>query len=188
MVTREAESDVSVRRIRADEWSAVRDLRLESTSDPDAAIAFLERPDEVAARPDEFWKTRAAIASQSDTAAQFVAVTHGDWVGALTVIIRAAGEIDYFDRPVTERRADVVGVYVRPSSRGSGAVDRLLDAAARWVVSLGLATMRLDVHRDNHRAQAAYRRTGFEPTGVVSMSDFGPELEMVRIVESSPSA
>ena len=46
-------STLDVRRIRSDEWEAVRALRLESTSDPDAAIAFLERPDEVAARPDE---------------------------------------------------------------------------------------------------------------------------------------
>ena len=47
-------TSLHVRRIRADEWARVKALRLESTSDPDAAIAFLESPAEVAARPDSF--------------------------------------------------------------------------------------------------------------------------------------
>ncbi|MEZ3160239.1 GNAT family N-acetyltransferase [Microbacterium sp. BWT-B31] len=173
-------TDLTVRRIRADEWRAVRALRLESTSDPDAAIAFLERPDEVAARPDEFWQDRAATAAASEIAAQFVAVADGCWVGSLLVSIRATGQTDHLGRYVDDRRGDVVGVYVNPAHRGAGAVDRLLDAAAEWAASRGLPRLTLDVHRDNPRAQAAYRRCGFIPTGETFSSVIGPEIEMAR--------
>ena len=98
--------------------SAVRALRLEATADPDAPIAFLENHDEVAARPDDFWRTRAATAAESEIAAQFVAVDADEWVGSLSVIIRASGEADYFGRIADDRRAFVVGVYVRPEHRG----------------------------------------------------------------------
>ncbi|MGC5169876.1 GNAT family N-acetyltransferase [Micromonospora sp. DT81.3] len=173
-------SSLLVRRIFADEWRAVRALRLESTADPDAPIAFLESHDEVAARPDDFWRTRAATGAESEVAAQFVAVDADEWVGSLSVIIRASGEADYFGRIADDRRAFVVGVYVRPQRRGSGAVDLLLTAAAEWAMGLGLDRLQLDVHRDNPRAQAAYRRAGFEPTGETLSGPIGPEIVMAR--------
>ena len=74
----------------------------------------------------------------------------------------------------------VVGVWVRPDSRGSGAVDALLAAAGVWAGGLGLRRVQLDVHRDNLRAQGAYRRAGFEPTGETFTGPIGPELVMAR--------
>ena len=38
----------------------------------------------------------------------------------------------------------------------------------------------LGVHRDNARAQGAYRRAGFAPSGVTFTGSIGPEIEMVR--------
>ena len=72
-----------------------------------------------------------------------------------------------------------MGVYVRPAARSTGAIDALLAAAAEWVAGLGLRELRLDVHRDNLRAQAAYRRAGFTPTGETFSSALGAELVMV---------
>jgi RimJ/RimL family protein N-acetyltransferase len=169
-----------VRRIRADEWRRVRELRLESTSDPDASMAFLETPQQVAARPEQFWRDRAQLGAGSETAAQFVAEVDDGWVGSLSVIIRATGRKDHLGRFVDDRRAAVVGVYVNPAHRGSGAVDLLLAAAAEWAAGLGLRRLSLDVHRDNHRAQGAYRRAGFVPTGETFTSVIGPELVMAR--------
>jgi RimJ/RimL family protein N-acetyltransferase len=169
-----------VRRIRADEWARVKALRLESTSDPAAAIAFLESPAEVAARPDSFWHERARQGAASETAAQFVAESADEWVGSLSVLIRASGQTDHLGRFIDDRRADVVGVYVNPAHRGSGAVDLLLGAAADWVRGLGLSRLSLDVHRDNIRAQAAYRRSGFAPTGETITGPIGPEIIMSR--------
>lgn len=179
-MTASPDPGVAVRRIRSDEWPAVRALRLESTSDPDAGIAFLETPEQVAARSEQFWRDRAEIAAQSDTTAQFVALVDGSWVGSLSVLIRATGQTDHLGRFVDDRRADVVGVYVNPAHRGSGAVDLLLAAAAEWATRQGLHRLSLDVHRDNPRAQAAYRRAGFVPTGETFSSSIGPEIVMAR--------
>ena len=133
----------------------------------------------MAARPDEFWIERARIAASGDSVAHFVATSTAiTGSAALTVIVRQHGHTDHLGRPVAERRADVVGVYVRPSERGRGAVDQLLAAAAQWVAAQGLASVRLDVHRDNGRAQAAYRRVGFRPTGIVTSSAIGDEIVM----------
>ena len=173
-------SSVAVRRVRSDEWQAVRELRLESTSDPDANIAFLETPTQVAARSEQFWRERAELAAGSETAAQFVAVVDDAWVGSLSVLVRATGQTDHLGRFVDDRRADVVGVYVNPAHRGTGAIDLLLAAAAEWVTSLGLTRLSLDVHRDNPRAQGAYRRAGFVPTGETFTSVIGPEIVMAR--------
>jgi RimJ/RimL family protein N-acetyltransferase len=173
-----ADARLSVRRIRADEWEAVRALRAESVGDRDASIAFLEDSDQVAAHDDDFWRERAEGAAGGEVAAQLVAEADGEWVGGLTVLIRASGESDHLGRIIDDRRADVVGVYVRPQWRSTGAVDLLLDAAAEWTLSLGLHRLHLDVHRDNVRAQGAYRRAGFTPTGETFSSVIGPEIVM----------
>ncbi|MDW4572519.1 GNAT family N-acetyltransferase [Microbacterium sp. M3] len=172
----------TVRRIRADEWPRVRDLRIEAVSDPDAAIAFLYTPEEELAHDDGFWRARAARAAAGGEAAQFVAEVDGEWVGTATVLVRPAGIADHTGRTVYVSRADVVGVYVRPSARGRGVIDGLLDAAAEWTAAQGLARLTLDVHADNARAQAAYRRNGFAPTGVRFTARIGPELEMARVL------
>jgi ribosomal protein S18 acetylase RimI-like enzyme len=172
--------DLLVRRILGDEWRAVRALRLEATADPDAAIAFLEAHEDVAARSDDFWRERAETAATSEIGAQFVAVSEERWTGSLTVLIRATGQTDHLGRIMDDRRAFVVGVYVRPESRGSGVIDMLLTAGAEWAFGMGLRRLELDVHRDNARAQGAYRRAGFRPTGETISGPIGPEIVMAR--------
>ena len=176
----EHDPGISVRRVRADEWELVRALRLEATADPAAAIAFLERHDEVATRPESFWRERTQTAAESETVAQFVAEVDGRAVGSLSVIIRASGQKDHLGRYMDDRRAFVVGVWVRPVDRGTGAVGSLLASAAGFAAAQGLDRLLLDVHRDNHRAQGAYRRAGFEPTGETLTGPIGPEIVMAR--------
>lgn len=178
----------SVRRIRADEWRKVRDLRVEAVSDPDASIAFLSTLTEEQARDDAFWQERATGSATSDGAAQFVLIDgtddHGQWVGTATVLRRAAGSVDHLGRTLETPRSDVVGVYIRPSHRGARGVEALFDAAAAWAATRGDAALHLDVHADNARAQGAYRRAGFEPTGVAFTGPIGPEIEMRREIEA----
>jgi ribosomal protein S18 acetylase RimI-like enzyme len=69
---------------------------------------------------------------------------------------------------------------VRPEHRGTGLVDAMLDAAATWARALGLPALTLDVHDENRRAQAAYRRAGFVPTGERFVGRIGPEIVMAR--------
>lgn len=169
-----------VRRVRLHEWLAVRDLRREAVSDPDAAIAFLTTPAEELARDEAFWRERTAGAALGDDAAQFVADAGDRWVGTATVLLRRAGDRDHLDQEIAVDRADVVGVYVSPSHRGTGLIGALLDAVGTWASARGADALTLDVHADNARAQAAYRRAGFSPTGVTFTSSIGPEIEMRR--------
>ncbi|GAA2014881.1 GNAT family N-acetyltransferase [Microbacterium ulmi] len=173
---------VTVRRVRLEEWREVRRLRVEAVSDPDAAIAFLSTAADEQARDAAFWQERTAGAALSDAAAQFVAIVDDTWVGTATVLVRAPGEQDHLDRDVAHRRADVVGVYVAPRHRGSGILALLFDAIADWARARDVDALTLDVHAHNARAQAAYRKTGFLPTGETLASTIGPELVMRRPV------
>jgi ribosomal protein S18 acetylase RimI-like enzyme len=171
---------IDIRRVRADDWRRARDLRLDALRDEAAGIAFLETYERAAAEPDAFYQGRTAGAAAGDDVAQFAAVDGGAWVGSVTVLAQRAGATDYHGRTVERDRATVVGVYVRGEQRGSGLVDRLLEAAAQWARDLGFDELALGVHADNGRAQGAYRRAGFVPSGVTFASSIGPEIEMVR--------
>lgn len=162
------------------EGDRLRSIRLEALRDPVAGIAFLETLDEEAARPAEFWQERAAGAALSESAAQFIAEAGRDWVGTVTVLVYEPGSVDYFGRARVDDRALVVAVYVRPSHRGRGVLDSLMDAAADWARGRGMTELALDVHEDNIRAERAYLRAGFVPTGSTSQGPNGVEREMVR--------
>nr|WP_206686652.1 MULTISPECIES: GNAT family N-acetyltransferase [Microbacterium] len=162
------------------EWREVRDLRIEAVSDPAATIAFLSTREEELARDDAFWQRRAADASLSDQAAQFIAAAADRWVGTATVLLREPGTRNHLGHEITVPRADVVGVYLAPEHRGTGILPRLFDEIGTWVADRGIDALHLDVHAENVRAQTAYRKAGFVPTGVTFTSTIGPEIEMRR--------
>lgn len=180
MSSRQDAPSVGIRRVRADDWRSARALRLDALRDEAAGIAFLETYERAAAEPDVFYQGRTARAADGDDVAQFVAVDGSVWVGSVTVIAQRAGSLDYHGRPVEQSRATVVGVFVRGEHRGSGLVDRLLETCAQWARDQSFEILTLGVHRDNARAQGAYRRAGFAPSGVTFESTIGPEIEMVR--------
>lgn len=171
---------IAVRRVRADEGARVRELRLRAVSDPVASIAFLTTREEELERDSAFWNERAAGGAAGQAAAMFVAEDGDAWVGSVTVLVRRAGDVDHTARRLSTGRADIVGVYVAPEARGSGAIDALLDAAARWSAEQGFETLSLDVHVDNGRAQAVYRRAGFTSTDETFTGPIGAELAMSR--------
>ncbi|MFI6880632.1 GNAT family N-acetyltransferase [Streptomyces sp. NPDC050400] len=173
-------SDVDVRPVRADEWRAVKELRLAALRDEAAPIAFMETYEEALARPDDFWRDRAAGNSHGTWARQFVAeASGGRLVGSVVLLVEEAGAKDYFGDPVERRQGAVVGVYVRPEARGGGVIRGLFDAAVEWAWTVdGIDRVRLHVHEDNARAEAFYRRYGFARTGgVVPMAGDPPKLE-----------
>jgi ribosomal protein S18 acetylase RimI-like enzyme len=52
-------------------------------------------------------------------------------------------------------------LYLDPAVRGRGEGRRALDFAVHQARAAGAQALRLEVSRENHRAQAAYRRAGF---------------------------
>ena len=171
-------TDVEIRRIRAEEWREVRDCRLEALQDPLAPLAFLETYGEASAEPDDFWRARAAGGAEGSRVAQWVAIADGAWVGTVAVIAFRAGEVDYYGAEVPEPRANLIGVYVRPTHRRHGLVERLIATAAGWTAEQGFAELILDVHERNARAIGAYRRCGFQITGGRTVTEHGTDLVM----------
>jgi GNAT superfamily N-acetyltransferase len=173
-----------IRSVRADEWPAVKELRLLALRDPVAHLAFLETYEQALAKPDSFWRERTAGAAEGADGAQQVIAEgpDGEWVGTLTVLVEEAGTKDWAGFPVERRQGHVVGVFVRPEYRGIGLTEVLFDAALEWAWARGVERIRLIVHEDNGRAQAFYRRAGFVPSGVVvplAADPEGRELEFV---------
>ncbi|MDN3253718.1 GNAT family N-acetyltransferase [Streptomyces mutabilis] len=179
--------DYVIRSIRADEWPAVKELRLRALRDPLAHLAYLETYDFAAARPDSFWQERAAKSAEGASGArQIIAEGPGGlWLGTLTVLVEEAGTTDWAGSPVERRQGHVVGVFVRREWRGSGLTKALFDAGLEWAWASGLERVRLIVHPDNGRAQAAYRKAGFAPSGrTVPLVGGGPgEVELEFVVE-----
>ncbi|MFI8537143.1 GNAT family N-acetyltransferase [Streptomyces aquilus] len=181
-------TDVEIRSIRADEWPAVKELRLVSLQDPAAPVAFLETYEEAVGRPDSFWQERAAGGSDPEGGVlQFVAeASDGTWVGSVVMLIEDAGTTDWAGFPVERRQGHVVGVFVRPEWRGGGVTRALFDAALEWAWGRGVEAVRLIVHEDNPRAQAFYRKAGFVPSGkVVPLAGHEGENELEFVLEKT---
>ena len=165
----------TVRRVVPGDWPALRALRLEALRD--APLAFCERHADALAKGDDEWRYRASRGSEGGDSCQLFALLDGELVGtAVTFPDREDGEVWW-----------VASVYVRPSARGSGLLERLLDGLAGHAASRGARWLRLQVHEDNLRARAAYARLGFVETGQrepYPLGD-GDELTMDRAVPAS---
>ncbi|MFE1315942.1 GNAT family N-acetyltransferase [Streptomyces sp. NPDC058755] len=176
--------DYVVRAIRPDEWAAVKQLRLDALRDPVAPIAFLETYEDAQERPDSFYQERAVNSGEGSVSArQFIAeAPDGSWAGTVTVLLEEAGTKDWAGYPVERRQGHVVGVFVRPEHRGNGLIKALFDTGVSWAWERGAEQVRLFVHADNARAQGAYRKVGFAPSGLVvsfEKDEAANELEFV---------
>ena len=132
-----------VETVGPDDWRAWRDLRLEGLAD--TPIGFGELHADAVLRSDEDWQ-----ASMLRPGFRVMAYDGSDPLGM------AGG----FRTP--EAVPVLFGVYVRPAARGRGVLAALVEAVAAWAAPDVLV---LDVHEDNARASAAYRKIGFVPTG-----------------------
>lgn len=166
---------VSIRRIRAEDWPRLRELRLEALRD--TPIAYLEAYDAAAALGDDEWRFRAERGTRDARSATFVAEdSAGTWVGMAGAFV--ADE----DRS----HATVVAVYVSPAHRGraAGVAVALMAAVERWArEAAGAPELRLLVHEDNVRAQRFYAGLGFALTGhrePYQLDESRDELEMSR--------
>ncbi|HEV3170775.1 MAG TPA: GNAT family N-acetyltransferase [Actinocrinis sp.] len=147
-----------VRRVRADEWRQVRDIRLEALKD--TPHGFREYYEDALAKPDEVWRERTYTNADSETSALFVAVARGG---------RLVGTTGVYAPDVSGREYVVFNVYVTAEFRGRelGVAGRLFDTAISWArLTGGAEVISLEVHSANDRARAFYRRYGFAETGV----------------------
>jgi GNAT superfamily N-acetyltransferase len=165
--------DYRIREVRAEDWRALRELRLAALADPVAPVAFNERYDVAAGKPASFWKGRAGQSRNGRQITTLVAeLPDGFWAGMLVVFVQ-------------DEEAHVVAVFLRPEHRGNGLAGQLFDAAQSWAWAReDVVRVRLDVHEGNPRAEAFYRRYGFTRTGASKPDPNDPDaLEWEMVLE-----
>jgi len=161
----------TVRSTTEDDWREARTLRLEALGD--TPLAFGEHLADAEHLPEDEWRSRGARGTNPHSCLlAAVDDATGRWVGTMGGYVRPSGQ------PL------LVGVYVTPDRRGhaAGVTDALLDGVEAWAATEG-SSLHLEVHSENPRAQAYYRRRGYEPTGRTQAYVLDPsqtELEMVR--------
>jgi ribosomal protein S18 acetylase RimI-like enzyme len=145
--------NVSIRRVSGGDAARMRAIRLEMLAD--APLWFLERLADAAARPHAEYQTRAAERADGHTNAAFLAECGPRVVG------HAGGWVP----PGAWDTTILYAVYVTPAHRGTGLVDRLVEAVAAWSREHGRPHLGLEVIIGNDRAIRAYERLGFTDTG-----------------------
>jgi len=138
-----------VRRLRPDEWAALRAVRLRALADaPDAFGSTLA---EAEARSDAEWQAQA---DPSD--------------GAVFVVDGPAGFVGLArggPAPIDVTYAALYSMWVAPEARGQGVGMALIDAVKAWAAAAGYPGLGLGVTTTNAPAIALYRRAGFVETG-----------------------
>src|SRR4029450_4818905 len=109
------------------EWEWLRAIRLRALAD--APMAFGSTQADEQARPDEFWRGRAAGGASGDDRATFIAERNGVWVGIGTCVLEAGG--------AGERPAWIFGMWVDPAVRRQGAARALRRFLAGWARERG---------------------------------------------------
>jgi GNAT superfamily N-acetyltransferase len=150
---------IDIRRVEPDDWQQLRDFRLLSLRD--APSAFGSTYERERGFDEALWRERAS------SGATFFAVDGAVVVG-LSAGIRNGG--------CEPGERLLVSVYVVPTVRGSGVLDRLVAAVAGWARADGASILRLDVGVDNPRARHAYERCGFRATGETCRLERDPSI------------
>lgn len=153
---------MEVRRIRADEGMALKEVRLRALrEEPDA---YHTTYDEAAVHPDAVWHDRAARAADGAYEAMFV-LDRGDG--------RLAGMVYTNALPDPPHDAFISSMWLDPDLRGGGMADALLQAAESWARAMGCPQVELWASFTNERARRFYQRHGYVPAGVDEHWDRG---------------
>lgn len=155
---------VLVREITADDWELMRDVRLAALAE--APSAFGSTYAREADFTEERWRGRI-----SERSVTFFA--HEETADATP-----AGLAGVY---VEDGAAELVSMWVRPSARGLGVGEALVEAAAAWAKTRDFGTLFLWVTESNAPAVRLYERLGFTPTGERQPLPSDPALAEIRM-------
>lgn len=131
-----------------------------------AADAFVSTAEERRAEPDSFWVKR--IAGSSGLGVAFGAFEGDSLVGTVA--------LEFSAKPKTKHKALVIGMYVSPEARRTGAGRALLEAAVSYARAReGTLLLTLTVTEGNSPAVNLYASAGFQTFGVEPMAILTPE-------------
>jgi GNAT superfamily N-acetyltransferase len=166
---------MEIRRIRADEGSRLKALRLRALADsPMAYGSTLAREQ---AYPDSLWHERAANGAAGDKVVTVVA-EHDD-----RLLGMATGLVSDLESPHAQDLT-MVGVFVDPTLRRQGIGALLVDKVIDWAKACdqarksarGSARLLIWITDGNEPALALYRRAGFRATGAKRPNAHTPDL------------
>jgi GNAT superfamily N-acetyltransferase len=163
---------IEIRRVRADEGSLLRTIRLRALAE--SPHAFASTLQEERALSDEEWQTRAAAGAAGADVVVIVAVGEG---GA--PVAMAGGRVR--EQPGV---ISLWGMWVDPAARGARVGARLIDAVGEWARARGAHTFRLGVMDDAPDAASFYERVGFAHEDEVGRLTRDPARTWHRMVRS----
>lgn len=149
---------IGVRRITAEEWPLLRELRLAGLLD--APQAFGQRHETAAAEPETEWQAAARASAQGNRRIWFIARDEA---------AMALGLVQARRRP--EHDCLLFSMWVAPAARRAGVGRLLVDAVDEWAVGWGGRRIVLWVFGTNEGALRFYQRLGFH------VLDDGPDTE-----------
>ena len=151
-----------------DDWQTYKRIRLTALeSDPSAFSSTLDHAQSL---PDEESKARI------DRSPVFIGEDGGVPAGLAIGIDIGEG-------------AELISMWVAPTSRGTGLASRLIEAVVGWASGAGYDEIRLWVVEGNVAAEKAYAKSGFARTGrrqPVREGEPAIELEMARATTRPP--
>ncbi len=136
--------------------------------------AFTSTTQERAAEPESWWVKRIA-----DPAG--LCVVFGVFVDQQLV---GAAALEFSAKPKTQHKAHLIGMYVCPSARGTGAGTQLVQAAIGFArTRVGTTVITLTVTEGNETAIGLYRAAGFvafgtEPLAILAQSGYKAKIHM----------
>lgn len=154
---------VEVRRVSADEWQSLRDVRLRALAD--APVAFATRVEEARLRPEEWWVDWAARSAAGASQAMFLAWDETKPVGIVGTYVE-------------DERRWLISMWTDPGARGRGVGRALVEATAAFAQASGSHELFLQVLVGNDSALSLYRACGFEDDGPGEPHDKRPTLQM----------
>jgi GNAT superfamily N-acetyltransferase len=158
---------VKGRRLRPDEATLFKDLRLRALADAPAAFAHTHA--EISARPAAYWDEMTASVTGPNV--MFVAEDDGRPIGMAFGVLRR-------DRPEVPH---VGGMWVDPGARAGGVGRALTAAVLDWARERGFRRIGLWVTEGNAPAIALYERMGFTPTGRRDRQPVHTDLSIVEM-------
>jgi len=171
-----------ITRLTASDALEYRELMLEAYEQ--AADAFTTTADERSREPLSWWQRR--IASPDGLSECFGAFAGKSLVGTVA--------LEYSAKPKTRHSALLIGMYLRPANRGSGAgralVEAAIQAAAARPEILGI---RLTVTDGNEPAIRLYKSAGFiawgtQPQAIRTPTGFKGKVHMSLLLPQAPAA
>lgn len=162
---------LTFRRLNPADAAVYKVIRLEGLAD--APRAFLTTVAEESTLTLDAYKTRLSTADNAT-----IGAFSGDALVGIGTIIRET-------RTRNRHKGDIVGMYVTPAARGTGAANGIMERLLAHGRGLGLRSIRLDVESENGPARRLYERHGFREYGReprAHLHDDGAWLEVTLMI------